>query len=223
MFHSGYTRFLRVVVIAASVLGLPRVASAQMRLEVLHPAPLHGTSAGVSRLIRATDGNFYGASSAAGDGSDRGTIFRMMPNGAITVLHTFVDPSEGSDPEGPLVQASDGNFYGTLSQGGLYSRGAAFKMTPDGTVTILHSFPADEAGYSLSALIQASDGNFYGTANQGGQFGIGTIYRMTPDGTVTTLYSFTGGSDGCYPVRAATSGERRKALWLHVVLRCVGR
>jgi len=58
----------------------------------------------------------------------------------FTTLGSF-DSANGSSPEyGPLVQAANGNYYGTVSGGGLYLSGAVFQVTPAGTLTDLYSF-----------------------------------------------------------------------------------
>ncbi len=90
---------------------------------------------------------------------------------------------------------SDGNFYGTLQTGGANTFGSAFKLTPDGTLTVLHAFAGGAAdGAGPVSLVLASDGNFYGTTLQGGASNQGVAFRMTTAGTVTILHSFAGGA-----------------------------
>jgi uncharacterized repeat protein (TIGR03803 family) len=101
-----------------------------------------------------------------------------------------------------LVQAGNGDFYGTTNAGGTYLSGTVFKITPSGTLTTLYSFCSlpdcadGEAPLGSGALIQATNGKLYGTA-QGGAgaycsspYGCGTVFQITPDGALTTLYSF---------------------------------
>jgi len=108
-------------------------------------------------LIRARDGNFYGTTSAGGLGF--GTIFMMTPDGTLTVKHSFTLAAEGGGPSAGLLQASDGNFYGTATYGGgsPVCCGTAFRMTADGTFTIIYHFGLMGAAYPNSALIQARD------------------------------------------------------------------
>ena len=67
-------------------------------------------------LIQGTDGNFYGTASGGGT-AGAGTVFQITPGGQLTTLHVFCLQggacSDGADPLGALVQATDGNFYGT--------------------------------------------------------------------------------------------------------------
>jgi uncharacterized repeat protein (TIGR03803 family) len=159
----------------------------------------------VGGLIQASDGNFYGL--ASGGSSLGGVFFKITPAGTETVLHTFDQrQSDGAYPVGRVLQASDGNFYGLTGNGGNYMAGTVFKITPDGTETVLYQFLANgltDGVYPVGSLIQASDGNFYGMTQQGGdngpQAGHGTIFRITPAGAETVLYAFKGGADGSTP------------------------
>ncbi len=122
----------------------------------------------------------------------------------MTTLYSF-GGSDGSGPWAGLIQATDGNFYGTTTQGGAYGDGTVFKITPSGALTTLHSFAGSDGSSPYAGLIQGTDGNFYGTTYYGGAAtwcygyaGCGTIFRITPSGTLTTLHSFDGG-DGAWP------------------------
>ena len=136
-------------------------------------------------------------------GADVTSITISCGPGTESVLHSFFDGlTDGGGPAGSLIQASDGNFYGTTPSGGANDVGTVFKITPAGTETVLYSFkgaPADgaEEPGTPDGLIQASDGNFYGMTQLGGANGFGTVFEITPTGTETVLYSFKGGpSDG---------------------------
>jgi len=121
--------------------------------------------------------------------------------GQLTVLHSF-----GSTVLlNGLIQGADGNFYGTTQNGGSAGDGAVFEMTPQGTVTILHSFGDKSVandGTLPNGIIQGSDTNFYGTTQNGGSTGDGVVFEMTPQGTVTILHNFGDKSvthDGAQP------------------------
>ena len=153
-------------------------------------------------LVQGADGDFYGTTSSGGaDTSDCsggcGTVFKITSGGTLTTLHSFND----SYYPGPLVQAADGNFYGTTSFGGTHGNGAVLKITPGGMLTILHNFDFTDGAEPYGALVQGTDGNFYGTTSGGGLgggYGYGTVFTITPGGTLTTLHSFDN-TDGENP------------------------
>ncbi|MBI5774413.1 MAG: choice-of-anchor D domain-containing protein [Verrucomicrobia bacterium] len=148
-------------------------------------------------LVQGTDGDFYGMTENGGN-SGAGTAFKMTAAGVLTTLVHFDNGSNGGYPGGSLVQGSDGNFYGMTRQGGNNGYGAAFKMTPTGSLTTLVSFNYSTGGSPYGSLVQATDGNFYGMTYQGGNNGYGTIFKMTPSGELTTLVNFDY-SNGRYP------------------------
>jgi uncharacterized repeat protein (TIGR03803 family) len=171
-------------------------------------------------LIQATNGKFYGTTTGGGANGPYGTVFEITPSGKLTTLNSF-DGTDGSEVDGSLVQATDGNFYGTTFQGGanhicgldnIETCGEVFKMTPSGSLTVFYSFCSQgglnctDGEYPAAGLIQGTDGNFYGTtagggANRNGNIcdyvGCGTAFKITPDGALTTLYNFCSQGDTC--------------------------
>src|ERR1039458_10179428 len=141
---------------------------------------------------------------------------------ALTTLYSFCSQGGGNCTDGELpaglVQATNGDFYGTTSSGGANvapngaSAGTIFKITPSGTLTTLYSFCSQSGctdGYVPDAgLVQATNGDFYGTTWGGGVNGEGTVLRITPSGMLTTLYNFCSQpvsgecTDGANPVAA---------------------
>ena len=167
-----------------------------------------GTDGGypAAGLVQASDGNFYGTTLQGGDGGF-GTLFQLGPTGSITVLHGFSGDADGGYPYAGVIEASDGNFYGTAVFGGPAGMGTIFRLSVDGTFAVLHAFTgADDGAYPYAAVVQANDGNLYGTTLQGGAFDAGTMFAVTQAGTFTTLYTFAGSLDGAYPAAALTSG-----------------
>jgi uncharacterized repeat protein (TIGR03803 family) len=164
----------------------------------------------VGALVQGSDGNFYGTT-ASGGAFFQGTVFRMTPAGAVTVLHSFNSFfNEGAVPIGGLVQGSDGNFYGTTALGGAHHKGTVFKIGASGTFTTLHSFSGSpsEGASPVAALVQGGDGNFYGTTASGGEHLQGTVFRITPAGDLTVLHSFSGfPSEGAVPFAALVQGS----------------
>ena len=161
-------------------------------------------------LVQGSDGNFYGTT-ASGGAFIQGTVFRMTPSGAITVLHSFNSFfSEGAVPLAGLVQGGDGNFYGTTAFGGAHFKGTVFKIDATGSLTTLHSFSGSpgEGANPIAALVQGSDGNFYGTTASGGEHFQGTVFRITPAGGITVLHSFSGyPSEGGVPFAGLVQGS----------------
>jgi uncharacterized repeat protein (TIGR03803 family) len=112
------------------------------------------------------------------------------------VLFSFTNNGP-ANPYGRLIQASDGNFYGTTVNGGNAGVGTVFRMTPNGEWTSLASFGSTNGAYPYAGLTLGNDGNFYGTTGAG-DGGDGTVFRVTTNGVLTTLTSFFSGF-GAYP------------------------
>jgi uncharacterized repeat protein (TIGR03803 family) len=172
-------------------------------------------------LIQATNGDLYGPTlfgglinPICGLGSC-GTVFKITPQDALSTLYSFCSEpncTDGANPEGPLVQAANGDFYGTTA-GGVSnpaclngSCGTVFRITQGGTLTTLHSFCLQagclDGSVPTSGLILSASGDLWGTTWSGGAYGQGTIFKITPTGTLTTLYSFCsqrGCADGGEP------------------------
>jgi uncharacterized repeat protein (TIGR03803 family) len=152
-----------------------------------------GSLPGQSRapLLQGTDGNFYGTTLNA--------VFKMTPKGIVTTLYTF-DGTHGDSPYAPVLQASDGNFYGTTAWGGRYGQGVVFKLTRQGTITVLHNFPdpnyPKDGSQPHAGLVQATDGNLYGVATYGGAGGGGVIFQITPAGIYSILHNFDDARGG---------------------------
>ena len=156
-------------------------------------------------LLQGTDGNLYGTTAgSAGSGTyNSGTVFKITSSGQLTTLHIFCSQAncaDGTNPLAGVVQAADGNFYGTTHSGGTRDDGTIFKMTPSGTLTTLHNM-SQQVGYtSFGTLVQASNGTFYGTTYYGGASDTGTVFSISPSGDFKALYSFgTQRRDGGYP------------------------
>jgi parallel beta-helix repeat protein len=88
----------------------------------------------------------------------------MTTAGAVTTLHSFV-LNDGQQPVSGVIQAADGNYYGTVFRGGTNADGTTFKTTSTGTFTLLHTFIGTDGTEPMSGLVQGTgaDTNFYGT------------------------------------------------------------
>jgi uncharacterized repeat protein (TIGR03803 family) len=184
-------------------------------------------------LIQATDGKFYGttiyggASDSCSYGYGCGTFFSITTGGAFATVYSFCSQTNCTDGEFPggVVQSTDGNFYGPTGSGGSsnactqgsnYGCGTVFKITPSGTLTVLHSFDVTDGAGPQAALIQGTDGNFYGTTGYGGAnfdcymgAACGTVFRITARGMFKSLYSFDS-VDGAVPLAALVQGTDGK-------------
>ena len=173
-------------------------------------------------VVQGSDGDFYGTTVSGGAyGSNAGTVFRMTPSGTLVWVYSFcanLPCADGRSPYAALVQASDGNFYGTTSAGGSNQLcdngcGTIFKITPSGTLTTVHNFctlTSCADGYlPYAGLVQAADGNLYGAASNSGEGGAGTVFKITLSGNLTVVYTFcslTGCSDGETPYAGPVQG-----------------
>lgn len=173
-------------------------------------------------VIQGSDGNFYGTTTEGGsvlscNGVTAGcpcapygcgTIFKVTPTGTLTTLYNFCSLpgcADGYNPEGGLIQGSDGNFYGTTHGGGIFETepgasaigGTVFRITPTGVLTTFYSFCSEastacfDGEEPTAGLVQGTDGNFYGTTIAGGTAGNGTVFMVSQTGNFEdTLYSF---------------------------------
>ena len=131
-------------------------------------------------LIMDSSGNLYGTTYQGGS-SNNGTVFKITPSGAESVLHDFgATATDGTLPLAGLIMDGNGNLYGTTSLG-VGSEGTVFKITPAGTETILYTFTGGSDGGSPEAgLVMGSNGNLYGTTYAGGAGSLGTVFEITP-------------------------------------------
>ena len=161
-----------------------------------------GAGPGFMSLVQGPDGNYYGVTAGGGDvacspPSGCGTVFRLNASSSLRTLHVF-EGVDGIYPQASLIVGGDNSLYGTTTGGGDLSCnppsgcGTVFRITPDGTLTVLHEFELTDGGGPVTSLLQATDGNFYGTTSGGGPSNdsAGTVFKMTRDGTLKTLYSF---------------------------------
>ena len=160
-------------------------------------------------LVEGRDGRFYGTTENGGTNS-AGTVFRISTNGNSTTLWQFgIGATNGVNPEAGLVQASDGNFYGTTIGGGTNGDGTVFRIMTNGNLTTIYQF----GGYFTNSvqpeagLLQGNDGNLYGTTIGGGTNGDGTVFRITTNGNLTTLWQFESGpTNGANPAGGLVLG-----------------
>ena len=149
-------------------------------------------------LVQAIDGNFYGTTQQGGANNSCaygcGTVFKMTPppDSVLSTLYNFCSQAnctDGSDPISGLVQATDGNFYGTTAESGDrttcggYGCGTVFKLTRKSGLKTLHTFCSQtnctDGAVPQAGLLQATNGTFYGVTTGGGTSGAGTVFSLS--------------------------------------------
>jgi uncharacterized repeat protein (TIGR03803 family) len=152
-------------------------------------------------LVQGSDGFLYGTTALGGTDGDGGTVFKISTGGVLASMYSFNGfGTNGSSPEGVLVQGSDGYLYGTTESGGTNGNGGTFfKISTNGVLTSLYGFSGYNNSLPLAGVVQGSDGYFYGTTHGGGVNYLGTIFKVSSSGVLTNLHSFSGAADGEYP------------------------
>ncbi len=184
-------------------------------------------------LMVDRNGNLIGTTSLGGRGKPGcfgglscGTVFELKPDGKEVVLYSFCARNgqrkclDGEVPEAGVIGDDNGNLYGTTSAGGVHCEGGdegdgcgtVFKLAPDGTETVLHSFTGHkDGGTPIGSLIADAMGNLYSTTFYGNsntaqcQIGCGTVFKLAPNGKLTVLHNFVGGNDGGGPTAGLIS------------------
>jgi uncharacterized repeat protein (TIGR03803 family) len=140
---------------------------------------------------QGTDGFLYLPLSLGGANSC-GSILQLTTAGVLNKSYEFPCGPGGAFPIGPLVQASNGDFYSTTKDGGTNGEGTVYQVTTGLAVTVLHSFGATfgDGAYPGAGLLLATDGNYYGSTAEGGTYDDGILFNTTTGGTYKDLYSF---------------------------------
>jgi uncharacterized repeat protein (TIGR03803 family) len=152
----------RACVSLSFIVAMPVVSHAQTFTVLVN---FNGTNNGdnpVAPLVKGSDGNFYGTTKyggAFGGAFGGGTVFKVTPGGMLTILHSF-SGDDGASPEAPLIQAADGNFYGTTFFGGsgdfcqisYTSCGTVFILTPTGQETVLYKTATQTPRWSKAPM-----------------------------------------------------------------------
>jgi uncharacterized repeat protein (TIGR03803 family) len=196
------------VAVAATALSLllPRTHAEAKSYKVLYSMqPNIGVSV-LDSLFMDKSGNLYGTAYEGGSGSfcagNCGTVFELATNGTASALYNFIGyPTDGGYPESNLIADKAGNFYGTTTSDGANGAGAIFKLTSDGTETLLYSFTDGDDGESpTSGLVADSSGNLYGTTSVGISPNAGAVFELSKKGKFTVLHTFVDGAgDGDNP------------------------
>ncbi len=134
---------------------------------------------------------------------------------STTMIYSFAGGKDGEYLDTDLVVDASGNIYGTTVQGGAFSSGTVWQLSPSGsgwTHAVLYSFHGgNDGGEPYKGVTLDAHGNLYGTTVAGGSGacdgGCGVVYKLTHNNgvwTQTVLHSFTGGADGSGPGNGVT-------------------
>jgi uncharacterized repeat protein (TIGR03803 family) len=170
-----------------------------------------------SGVTQGQDGSFYGVTEDGGT-NGTGTIFKITPQGAFVLVHTFskmagYTNADGSYPQAKLTLGHDGALYGTTVAGGTNGNyGTVFKITTNDTLITLHAFNFNDGENSAAPLVLGRDGNFYGATALGGTTDNGTLFEISSEGSFQTLYNFSFGSNTISDIYTNNDGSRPYGL-----------
>lgn len=155
-------------------------------------------------LVMDAAGNLYGTTVSGGGGGlcknfGCGTVYKLDPAGKHTVLHAFVESTDGGNPTAGLVMDSANMLYGTAGFGGNVGPGVVFKMDTAGNETVLHSFTGTDGFEPSASLIMDSSGTLYGTTFAGGSGGAGVVFSIDSSQNFSVLHSFNSSTEGGNP------------------------
>jgi uncharacterized repeat protein (TIGR03803 family) len=148
--------------------------------------------------------NLYGTTTEGGMSpvsGGCGTVFKILPSHAESVLYSFQCTPDGEYPTDRLI-ALAGTLYGTTAGGGKYSQGTVFTLTKRGKERVVYDFEgsAGNDGGQPSGGLAVINGKFYGTTPVGGNYGQGTVFVVTPTGHERLIHSFGRSGDGAGPI-----------------------
>jgi uncharacterized repeat protein (TIGR03803 family) len=202
-------------------------SSSGWQMTVLHSFNTNGIDGFLvtAGLIFDAAGNLYGTTEFGGTGACTngfgcGTAFELSPSAGGTWTETIIHNFQGTDGwevHAGLTLDAAGNLYGTAINGGVYSRGTVFELSPaaSGTWTtkVLHHFTGGiDGSFPYAGVILDKAGNLYGMASEGGgsttacRHGCGTVFELSPTNSADgqwagkNLHNFnTSSGDGHYP------------------------
>lgn len=186
----------RIAILTAVVVALLAPSARAQGVQIIHDfGPVFSSLSVPTSLMQATDGNFYGSAIFSGRPEGGGAIFKMTPQGVITL--TWADVGSA-----PILETRDGELYAA----GVFG---VRKLRSDGTLDVVYEFDFATEGNPRGGLVEAADGHLYGTTFDGGESGDGAVFRLTRAGALTWLHAFDG-DDGAGPATAliqATDGR----------------
>ena len=155
----------------------------------------------VSALLEY-NGYLYGMTPRGGyNNNGNGTIYRVrLTDHAFDKIHDFHQPM-GKNPEGSLIDGTNGFLYGMTTSGGSANYGSIFRVKPDGSeFKKLHDFSNANGRKPLGDLLLYG-GRLYGMTSLGGKYKLGVIFRINRDGSGYVIQHHFSGSDGAQPLK----------------------
>jgi uncharacterized repeat protein (TIGR03803 family) len=138
-------------------------------------------------------GNFYGTTELGGsgnciNGTGCGTVFKFSSDGVESILYSFKGGDDGSHPMSDLISDKHGDLFGTTWTGGRGCSGSGwpgcgtvFKISPNGTETVLLSFGGRAGGSRpIGGLVADAAGDLFGTTSEAGPSGGGAVFELVP-------------------------------------------
>ena len=177
-----------------------------MRLSLTHiRIALLGSALAFAALTPAVAGSRDASQRLRAMYGNHPSVVQLSQRGAsqadptYTVLHDFAGgPNDGGGSGANVTLDDAGNIYGTTDFGGANGQGTVFKLAPDGTQTLLHSFSGSDGAAPDGAVLLMPNGDLYGTAGGGGSTGSGVLFKITAKGKFKVLHDFDGNTDGSF-------------------------
>ncbi|MPM13382.1 hypothetical protein SDC9_59739 [bioreactor metagenome] len=148
----------------------------------------------------ASNGKLYGVTTRGGY-YNCGALYEFDPNSHVFNLKAdFQSATTGESPLFSMIQAADGNLYGTTNLGGTYNKGTLFRYNiSTNSLTCLHNFDTLQGAYP-GLILQLANGKLYGVSDEGGQYNKGTIFEFDlTNNQINILYEFDGYYHGAAP------------------------
>lgn len=175
------------------------------QFKILHEFDNTNGSSPQGGVVIDGKGAIYGTTRFSGTsdgGCGCGLVYKLTPKGDLSVVYRFLGGADGGYPHSALSIDEDGALYGTADGLSGITASVVFKVKPNGTQTVLHTFETATGDHpESSGVVMDAEGSLYGTTSRGGSFGDGVVYKISAKGEYTVLHHFAGGpSDGDGPI-----------------------
>ena len=149
----------------------------------------------VAGLVQTTNGDLYGTTSGSPDCC--GTVFKITQSGMLTTLYSFCSQSgcaDGLAPDAGLVQATNGDLYGTTNGGGANNDGTVFSLSV-GLGPFVETLPTSG---SAGAAVKILGTNLTGATSVSFN-GVGAVFEVVSSSEITATVP-TGATTGSVQV-----------------------